>query len=202
MEYKKKALLMVLCVAVILVSAVSGTYAYLTDAESAENTFTVGRVGITLTAKELAVKNLVPSASFDLTPTVTVNADSEESYVRMIVKISNYGALKALYGDPVLLERFAPDWNRGDWPCSGITESGDTGIYEFRYKRTVSTADADALPLSPLFTTFTVPQKLNGTQLATLTGLTLTVEAHAIQASGFDNADSAWAAFAQQHPAA
>ena len=37
-------------------------------------------------------------------------------------------------------------------------------------------------------------------ELAKLQGMKIYVEAHAIQAIGFDDADAAWIAFDQQHP--
>jgi hypothetical protein len=40
-----------------------------------------------------------------------------------------------------------------------------------------------------------VPEAMTGEQLATLAELKITIEAHAIQMSGFANADEAWAAF-------
>ena len=56
--------------------------------------------------------------------------------------------------------------------------------------------DAD-LVLDALFDTVTVPSTMTGEQLATIAALEITVEAHAIQATGFTNADDAWTAFSK-----
>ena len=48
MKTARKAILLVLCVILLVVASVMGTLAYLTDTEAVTNTFTVGKVGITL----------------------------------------------------------------------------------------------------------------------------------------------------------
>lgn len=53
------------------------------------------------------------------------------------------------------------------------------------------------LVLDALFDTVTVPNTMTGEQLATIADLKITVEAHAIQATGFANADEAWTAFSK-----
>ena len=49
--------------------------------------------------------------------------------------------------------------------------------------------------LDDLFETIKVPGDITKEQLATISELKIEVEAHAIQADGFANADEAWAAF-------
>ena len=55
---------------------------------------------------------------------------------------------------------------------------------------TVSTVLVDAL-----FDSITVPGSVTKEQLATIEGMTITVNAYAIQADGFADAGAAWAAF-------
>ncbi len=49
--------------------------------------------------------------------------------------------------------------------------------------------------LDALFDSITVPGTITNEQLATIEGMTITVNAYAIQADGFANAEAAWAAF-------
>lgn len=200
---KTKSLIVVVAMVAVLVSAIAGTYAYFTDtSDVVVNTFTVGKVNIELSATKFQQPNLVPSAQFDLRPVVTVKAGSEPSYVRILLTISNYDELQKLYGQTVLLQNFVTDWDNTTWISTGvITENSDnTATYEFRYNGTPSAVNKGDEALPALFTKFTVPQELNNADLQTLSGLTITVEAHAIQAAGFNNADQAWAAFKVQHP--
>ena len=139
---------------------------------------------------------LLPGHEYIKDPTVTVLEGSESSYVRMLVTISNANALKEVFGDDFLPEKYVKGWDSTAWIASGITENttANTITYEFRYKETVAAPTADVV-LDDLFESFTVPGSVNNDQLAKLKDMTITVVAHAIQADGFDNADAAWAAF-------
>ena len=53
--------------------------------------------------------------------------------------------------------------------------------------------------LAPLFTEFTVPSDFDNAELEVFEGMEVLIEAHAIQATGFDNAIDAWAAFDAQY---
>lgn len=87
---KKKIL--ALCAAFLLsaTAIIGGTLAYFTDTDNKTNTFTVGKVDITLTEpnwkKEQA--KLMPSRVIPKDPTITVAADSERAYTFMKVQLS------------------------------------------------------------------------------------------------------------------
>ena len=102
---KKKAFLTVLCALLLVVASVLGTVAYLTDTDSVQNVFTVGKVGISLdetnadgdipegaaAAPERDQANdyhLIPGATFVKDPTVHIDAGSESAYVRMYLTIN------------------------------------------------------------------------------------------------------------------
>ena len=70
----------------------------------------------------------------------------------------------------------------------------NTRTYEFWYKDTVSALEED-VALDALFDSITVPGEINNDQLKTIEGMTITVNAYAIQADGFNDAAAAWAAF-------
>lgn len=230
MNKMKKALLMALCAGCLVVTTVFGTLAYLTDRDSVMNTFTVGNVGITL--DEAAVNpdgtykkehndrvkeneyHLIPGHTYYKDPTVTVDADSEDAYVRMIVTVENIeqlnlalpneGATAKYYvtDGTFLLQMLCVDengtctWDANTWKMQGYTQSADgkNGVYEFRYKEIVAKSENDTV-LPDLFTHITVPGEIDNDHLAYLGGVEIVVNAHAIQADGFKDADEAWAAF-------
>ena len=113
MKTKRKALLLSMCAVLLIIGSVFGTLAYLTDSEAVTNTFTVGRVGLSLDEAKVDKMGkpdgttrwqpttddpeqeyyLLPGQSYTKDPTVTVDAKSENSYVRMIVTVSFQNAL-------------------------------------------------------------------------------------------------------------
>jgi len=215
MKNARKVLLLVLCLVLVVSATVMGTLAYLTSTDSVVNTFTVGNVQITLDEADVKTNGsyetnhdnrvkandykLMPGHTYIKDPTVTVKAGSEDSYVRMLVTISNATNLKAVFGDNFLPENYIKGWDSTTWVSTkAVAEDTEknTLTYEFRYKEVVK-ASANDTVLDDLFEEFTVPGTINGTDLAKLQDTTITVVAHAIQADGFADADAAWNAFTQ-----
>ena len=81
-----------------------------------------------------------------------------------------------------------------------FTKEGDTLTYYFYFNGTVAAPDANVV-LDTLFNSITVPTWVTGDQLAELDDFEINIEADAIQADGFADADAAWAAFAAQSTA-
>ena len=224
MKTRTKALLLTLCAVVLTAVTAYGTYAYFTDKDADVNTFTVGSVHIDLDEAEVnedgTVKSekrvkenkyhLIPGHSYTKDPTVTVLAGSSESYVRILVTVNYSKELDAIFAPSgVDLTSIFKGHDAAKWVPAGNVEdtAKNTRTYEFRYAGTVAETTTD-LELDALFDSFTIPGEITKEQLATLvtrdkdgkitSQFTITVEAHAIQASGFDTADDAWAAFETQ----
>ena len=208
---KFKALLVGACALLLVAASVFGTMAYLTSTDTVTNTFTVGKVKITLdeakvnadgtlvTPAERVKENsykLLPGHTYTKDPVLTVKGGSEDAYVRLLVTINKASALKEVFGANFLPQNYVDNtWNAQTWPCVKTTvNSDDTVTYEFRYKEIVEAKAADQ-KLDALFKSFTVPGTVNGDQLAKLGGLEIKVIGEAIQAEGFTNANDAWAAF-------
>lgn len=244
MNNMKKLLILLLCAVTLVAAGVFGTLAYFTDSEAVTNTFTVGRVGISLDEAKVNLQGqplkegkpivdaeelervglekvdrwqptandkeqeyyLLPGHSYTKDPTVTVDAGSEDAYVRMMATITYQKE-----ADKVLDESWL-NIDSANWTVQGapdtVKENGKISrTYEFRYVGNdaenagngIVVKSADPTRLPPLFTTLTFPGTVTSDQNARLQGMTITVEAHAIQAAGFDTADAAWTAFGQQH---
>ena len=211
MKTAKKAMLMTLCAIILVVATVFGTMAYLTSDDEVVNTFTVGNVAIKLdeapvdgngkaTTGDRVKANsykLLPGHVYDKDPTVTLLAGSETSYVKMTVTFSKANELDAIF-DPngANLTSIFGGYDATNWIDKGSTKDADnnTRTYEFWYKETVSAGDAD-VALDALFDSITVPGTITKEQLATIEGMTITVNAYAIQADGFGDAAAAWEAF-------
>ena len=207
-----RTLVLVICLIAMLCVTMFSTLAYLTDRETVTNTFTVGDVDIKVDEADVdengeiiegadrVIENeyhLIPGQTYVKDPTMTVLKDSEESYVRMIVKINCLSELDAIF-DPYVgsvITSIFGGYDGQTWIYKTETRNSDNTItYEFRYKETVDAADADIV-LKPLFTSLTLPGQITKEQLKTIEDLKIVVEGHAIQKVGFDDADEAWAAF-------
>ena len=223
MKQKTKIILLcVLAVAMILVS-IGGTLAYITSQDTTVNTFTVGR--ITLTLDEAAVddygqaiagadrvKNrvdpirLIPSQRIDKDPTVTVEKGSEPAYVRMILTIHNEpvvseivnNARHNLGGDYANL---LYNWSNNEWVYEDFTvdSTSKTISFEFRYVDVVDARNGEK-KLTALFEGLNLPATLTSEELEELDAgdFQVDVVAHAIQAAGFSDADTAWQSFDEQ----
>ena len=218
---KFKALLVVACALLLVAASVFGTMAYLTSTDTVTNTFTVGKVKITLDeaqvgtdGKALTGNNaarvktnsykLMPGHKYDKDPVVTVKAGSEESYVRQIVTVT-FG--KAL-AEPQLATKlddiftgYSQKWVRNGAPVVKTEGEGDNVhtviTYEYRYNTTVSAPNGD-VKLDALFTNIEVPEDWTNENLAAFGNININIVAHAIQADGFESADKAWEAFDKQ----
>lgn len=210
---RSKPLVLALCAVLLVVGTILGTVAYLQDTASVVNTFTVGNVHLKL---DEAVVNengeptggrtetgnayhLIPGETYTKDPTVTVLKGSEESYVRMMLTLNCASELDAIFApNGAVLTEIFKGYDATKWTYVDVTRGNDNTItYEFRYFDTVKPEKDTDLVLDALFDTVTVPNTMTGEQLATIADLEITVEAHAIQATGFDTADEAWAAFSK-----
>ncbi len=208
----KKKLTTVLAIVLVIAMSVVGTYAYLTSTDTVKNTFTVGDVQIKLDeAKANPDGSLVPNADrvkansykllpghkYNKDPMVTVLNGSESSYVKMTVTFSDAAALDAIFApNGADMTSIFNGYNSTNWELKNVTKDTekDTRTYEFWYKETVAAPNGD-VALDPLFDSITVPGTITNAQLATIEGMTITVNAYAIQADGFADAADAWSHF-------
>lgn len=214
MKNVKKALLLFLCVAAIVGVTVMGTLAWLTDQSTVKNTMTVGKVDITVDETKVNpdgtevpdadrvtenTYHLIPGKEYIKDPTMTVNKDSEESYVRMLLTLNYKTELDEIFAPGVDLQTIFVGYDATAWIYEGETTDAlaNTVTYEFRYKETVKPNGEDVV-LEPLFEMITIPGTVTGEQLEMIQDLEITVIGHAIQTYGFADEDAAWAAFAEQ----
>ena len=205
----KKKLMTVLALVLVIAMSVAGTYAYLTSTGEVVNTFTVGNVAITLdeakantdgTLVEGADRvktnsyKLLPGHTYAKDPMVTVLEGSEKCYVKMTVTFSDAAALDAIFApNGADMTSIFNGYDSANWELKNVTKDTgkDTRTYEFWYKAPVDALNGD-VELDALFDSITVPGTIDNAKLATIEGMTITVNAYAIQADGFANAADAW----------
>lgn len=209
----KKLLLAVCCAALLVCVSIGATVAYLTSHDEVKNTFTVGKVKITLDeakvtedgtpvegaarVKENSYK-LMPGHTYTKDPTVHVEKGSEDCYVKMTVTINKIDELDKIFApNGADLTAIFKNYKADTWISKGHTDdmSAKTRAFEFWYKEKVTDAASADKTLPALFDAIVVPGTITGEQLAKLEGLKITVNAYAIQADGFADANAAWTAF-------
>lgn len=187
MKNAKKALILVLCAALLVGASVMGTLAYLTSqTETITNTMSVGNVKITMgetdvdlygvkDSNDRVIKNdykLIPGHTYTKDPTIYVDAQSESCW--LFVKITNN--IEAIEGGTTISTQLA---------ANGWTKlAGTNDIWAY-------SAAVGAGAEVPVFSTFTIA----GT--ADLTGYaekTVEIIGYAVQRDGFDTAAAAWGA--------
>ena len=209
---KKKTIALALVLVMVFGATLGGTFAYLTSTDQVVNTFTVGNVQIKLDeAKANPDGSLVPNADrvkannykllpghlYNKDPMVTVLKGSESAYIKMTVTFSKAAELDAIFSpDGANLTSIFKGYDSTNWIAKGNTKdtSANTRTYEFWYKEAVAAPNGD-VALDALFDSITVPGSITNAQLATIEGMTITVNAYAIQADGFTDAADAWSHF-------
>lgn len=212
MKTRSKALLLTLCAVLLVTASVLGTMAFLTSNDEVVNTFSVGSVAIKLDEAKANTDGslvdgadrvkansykLLPGHTYNKDPMVTVLSGSEPSYVKMTVTFSKANELDAIFAPGGAdLTKIFNGYDPANWTYKDNTTdvTANTRTYEFWYKEAVGAPNGD-VALDALFDSITVPGSVTKEQLATIEGMTITVNAYAIQADGFADAGAAWAAF-------
>ena len=197
MRTKTKALALALCAVLLVVTTVFVTMAFLTSKDSVKNTFTVGKVTITLDEAKvdlMGVKDgdarvkaneykLIPGHTYIKDPTIHVADDSEACW--LFVKVEN--GLE----DIIDAKTIEDQMNDNGWS----SVAGETNIYAYEKIATATTGDYK------VFDDFKLKGDANVSNYATVKdddgnitgGKTIEVTAYAIQADGFATAAAAWA---------
>ena len=207
MKTRNKIMLLALCMVALIAVSVLGTMAYLTSTDTVTNTFTVGKVAITLdeakvntagvavTPVERVKANsykLMPGHSYTKDPTVHVTDGSENCYI--FVKVENgISAFEAANEESTDgYKTIATQIITNGW-----TKLADNdNVYYRSY-----TNGENAQKSFTVFSNFKIADNANNAEATktswnavTAENTKITVTAYAIQADGFANADAAWAA--------
>lgn len=184
----KKSIALVMMAVLLVAASVMGTLAYLTSTDTVKNTFTVGKVAITLDEADVDVYGapienaarvraneykLIPGHAYTKDPTVHFAAGSEASW--LFVKVEN--GIAAIEADTKIADQITAN----NWTAL----TGVDGVYYKQVDANTSAAAKDYL----VFETFKLTDDANVANYATAN---VTVTAYAIQADGFTSALAAW----------
>lgn len=187
----KKTLTVLLALVLVIAMSVAGTMAYLTSTDKVENTFTVGKVAITLDeakVNEYGVADntvprvtgneykLIPGHNYTKDPIVHFQPKSEASY--LFVKLEN-GIKDIVAGTSIEAQITSA-------PNSWTLLTGTDNVY---YKSVPANEDDTNAVDYPVFGSFTLKSDAN---VAAYKDAKIVVTAYAVQADGFTSADEAW----------
>ena len=190
----KKKLTLLVAFVLVFALGVAGTFAYLTSSATVTNTFTVGKVAITLDEQDVDnstegkdrdtanAYNLLPGHTYTKDPIIHVDADSENSWV--FVKVENgiaaYEATTVENGYKSINDQIL---------ANGWTLLSN-GVYYQTY--TKGQADKD-LEVFGEFKVADEANKVSGWSDITAESTKIVVTGYAIQSDGFTTAQAAWA---------
>lgn len=202
----RKFLLMLSCGLLLMSLSVGVTVAYLTDTDTVENTFTVGKVDITMdenpvdteTGKKMpnpsqrVTENeykIVPGRTIDKDPTIHVQEDSEASW--LFVKIDNaLAAIEAADEDYTCLadQIVANGWTLLEGPTDA--DGVETSVY---YKQAAAyNAETPDNNDHRVFQEYKITGDIDNLALSDYEDATIVVTAYAVQHEGFTTAAAAW----------
>ncbi len=199
MKKKTKVLVLALCAILIVGTTMFATIAYLNDKDTVENTFTIGKVDISLdeakvdeygTADTQADRvkgneyKLIPGHTYTKDPTVHFAAGSEASY--LFVKVENgLSAIEA--ASDASYKTIADQMTANGWTAL----DGADGVY---YK-TVDANEGNSAVDYAIFTEIKISGDADDTTLASYKDAKITVTSYAIQQDGLADVATAWAQF-------
>ena len=192
MKTKTKALTLALCAMLLVAASVLTTLAFLTSHDEVKNTFTVGKVAITLdearvddygkvvSNQDRVKKNtykLIPGHEYVKDPTVHFAAGSEASYLFVEVK-NGIDAIETNESGKTIDDQIISNgWS--------ILDENIPGVY---YKKVEANTGAAAVDYQ-VFATFKLA---DDAAVEDYKNANITITAYAIQADGFDTAAAAW----------
>lgn len=206
MKTRTKVFLTLLCVLLLVCGTFLATYSYLTQTTSVTNTFTIGKVEITLDESKVDSMgiplggrtvdgneyHLIPNHTYTKDPVLHFKANSEESYI--FVTVDN--GITAIESDAEGYDNIVTQMNANGWTelkdgDATITKNG-LPVYVYAKDGENKVAKANEDQDFPIFEKIMIDGDLNSENLEDYAGAQVTVQGYCIQSDGFNNALEAW----------
>ena len=203
MKTRSKALLLILCAMLLLIASALGTVAYLTVQDTVKNTFSVGKVDVTLDEgsegsagkRSMRARStgapvdendhiLMPGHTYTKDHTIHVDAVSEDSYIFVKVEngIASYEAASS--AEEGGYRTIADQITDNGW--TALESAAD--VYYREYTKSSTGSDF------AVFNTFKIADNANDAESWGSCDAQVVVTAYAVQKDGFDTASAAWMA--------
>ncbi len=214
---KKGILILAASVVTTAAIAVGGTLAWFTSGDEVKNTFTVGKVNISLEEPKVVkdgndwfktdemvtlvngvkgntYQDIYPGAVLPKEPIVKVEKGSEDCYVRMLVMVDNWDKMSAAVKDYYtgIMKSFDNNgWKYVTNYTYGANNSKE--MFVMNYTSMISKNTTADTSITAPFDKITVPTWVNQQDVSALkeSGFTIDIVAEAIQAKGFSSVEAA-----------
>lgn len=185
MKKARKVLLLALCAALLVAGSVAGTLAYLTSQATVENTFTVGKVAITMDEAAVNMYGQKLNAAGDIAEEGDTLADRKTENTYKLVPGLQYTKDPTIHVDPssencYLFVKITKSENFTLGEMTGWTQITGTDVW---YYNTVAKANDDVV----VFETVTYSNAVETTAAEKIT-----ITAYAVQKETFADAQAAW----------
>lgn len=196
---KKKITAIFLCVALVAIAIVGASLAYFTDTKTAENTFTMGDVKITLDEANANGEGRVTSNEYNVYPGAVVakdptvhNTGKNAAWIRAYVEVKGWDTNRTKYpgykaGELKDSLTYLIDGLGEGWSLVDATAANGDVTFVLKYDTQLASKDST----TAMFQQVKVPAGLVDTDVFGQ----ITVTAQAIQADGFDTWEAAFAKF-------
>lgn len=190
---KKKIFALALSVCVVVLSIASSSIAYFTDTAKYTNTFTSGKVDITLTvngevidtSKAYSDADVYPGQEIDKLTSINNKADSKSAFIGAIITVKapenflNDTSVKALFKELSDADRTI---------TVGKTTAGGVDTFSIYVVYTDAVAAGNSVQV---FSDIVIPSTWNTTEMSKFTNVSFDVIGYAVQVDGFADADTA-----------
>ncbi len=191
----KKTLIITACAFLLVAVSVVGTLAYFSAKDSVTNTFTVGKIALTLDETKVDdggvpvnptervktnVYKLSPSHVYTKDPIVHVDSDSEDSWI--FIKVTNGIASVEDSANTIDSQILGNNWT---------ALSGKSGVYYQEYTKGQADKELET------FSQFKIANSATAADLGPLSESNLSVFAYAIQKDNLMTAEDAWTALSE-----
>ena len=172
MSMRNKLITAIVALSLVLCCLVGGTVAWLvTESEVITNTFTVGDINISLAETTGNTFKIIPGATVEKNPIITVEAKSENCYLYVLIDNT-----VVLNGTVVA----TPDIDTTNWEV--VATKGTKTLY--RYKEVV--AYKENAQMFPVFNYVTYSNTILKDNISTLNNTTIVVKAYAHQSENLE----------------
>lgn len=201
---KKKVFALALSVCVVVLSIASSSIAYFTDTEEYTNTFTSGKVDISLKVGDVTVNETnhsvadkaVPGTTIERVTSISVNSGSEDAYLGAVITITGGTTLLTSNPSGDNGKIYAANLFKNIQGSVTVEDANTDGAHTGFIVRIVFTGkySVNGTTSTNVFDGISIPDTWDQANIETFKDVKLNIVAYAVQSAGFDGTGEGGAA--------
>ncbi len=210
---KKKVFALALSVCIVVLSIAGSSIAYFTDTETYTNTFTSGKVDISLKVGDVTVNETnhsvadkaVPGTTIERVTSISVNSGSEDAYLGAVITINGGTTLLTSNPSGDNGKIYAANLFKNIQGSVTVEDAKTDGLHTGFIVRIVFTGEysvnGTGTTSTNVFDGISIPGTWDQANIETFKNVTLNIVAYGVQSEGLASADAALkAAFPEAFP--